>query len=219
MKRLIIIIVTGTLTLMFLLPNSSLASGVKGGIKLGVSSAKFHSDDLADLEALLGLDSKSRIGLCAGGFITFNITEMFAIQPEVLYTMKGAKYESEIFGETLKIWINLAYLEIPVLAKIIVPTPGRVKPSIFAGPVFALKLSSKIKFEALGQSSEEDIENMKGREFGLIIGAGLDFGFGALGKGKMTLDIRYNLALSKIYDVEGNDLKNGAFSLMVGFSF
>ena len=221
MKRLIAIIATGALAFMFLLPNSSLASGIKGGFKIGASMAKLHGDDVEDLTDLFGEDQKSRIGFCAGGFITFNITDMFAIQPEVLYTMKGTKYEEEILGETLKVWIKLDYLEIPVLVKIIVPTPGGVKPFLFAGPVLALKLSGKIKAEYAGESEEDDIEDedMKSTDFGLVIGAGVDFGLGVPGTGKMTLDVRYSLGLSTISAFEGDDVKNGVFSLMVGFSF
>jgi hypothetical protein len=221
-KRLITIIVTGALAFMFLLPNSSSAAGIKGGLKIGVSSAKLYGDDVGDFEGLLGEGLKSRIGFCAGGFITFNITEMFAIQPEVLYTMKGVRWEGGINGATpLKIWIKLDYLEIPVLVKIIVPTPGGVKPFLFAGPVLALKLSSKVKAEYAGDSEEEDIEdeNMKSTDFGLVIGAGVDFGLGIPGTGKMTLDVRYSLGLSTISAFEGDDVKNGVFSLMVGFSF
>lgn len=220
MKRLNTIIVTGALALMFLLPNSSLASGIKGGLKIGVSSAKLHGDDVGDLEDLFGEDLKSRIGFSVGGFITFNISEMFAIQPEVLYTMKGLRYEEEIFGETLKVWMKLDYLEIPVLVKIIFPSPGGVNPYLFAGPAVAIKLSAKVKAEIAGESEEEPIEEgLKSTDFGLVIGAGVDFGFGASGMGKMTLDVRYSLGLSTISDFEGDDVKNGAFSLMVGFSF
>ena len=62
---------------------------------------------------------------------------------------------------------------------------------------------------------------MKSTDFGLVIGAGVDFGLGVPGTGKITLDVRYSLGLSTIADVEGEevDIKNGAFSLMVGFSF
>ena len=225
MKRLIAIIVTGALTLMFLLPNSSLATGVKGGIKIGVSSAKLHGEDVEELDDYLGEDLKSNTGICAAGFITINITEMFAIQPEVLYIKKGTKYEEGINGETGTLWFNLTYLEIPVLAKIMVPTQGSVKPFLFAGPAVALKLSTKLKAEVGGDSieveSEELNEMLKGTDFGLVIGGGLDIGLGAPGTGSISVDIRYSLGLTNIFDVEGEEIKvrNGAFSLMVGFSF
>jgi hypothetical protein len=99
------------------------------------------------------------------------------------------------------------------------PSPGGAKPFLFAGPVLALKLSGKGKFEYGAESDEEDIEDMKSTDFGLVIGAGVDFGLGVPGTGKMTLDVRYSLGLSTISDFEGEDIKNGVFSLMVGFSF
>jgi hypothetical protein len=219
-KRLITIIVTGALAFMLLLPNSSLAAEIKGGLKIGANSAKLYGDDVGELEDFLGEDWKSRIGFSVGGFITFDINEMFAIQSEVLYTMKGLRWEGEINGATpLKVWIKLDYLEIPVLVKIMPGTQGSIKPYLFAGPAVAIKVSGKVKAEFEGESDEEDLEDVKGTDFGLVIGAGVDFGFGASGKGKMTLDVRYTLGLSTISDFEGEDIKNGVFSLMVGYSF
>jgi hypothetical protein len=220
-KRLITIIVTGALALMLLLPNSSLATEIKGGLKIGATSAKLYGDDVGELDDFLGEDWKSRIGFCAGGFITFDITEMLAIQSEVLYTMKGLKWEGEINGATpLKILLKLDYLEIPVLLKIMPGTQGSVKPYLFAGPAVSIKVSSKVKAEFEGESEEEPIEEgLKGTDFGLVIGAGADFGLGALGKGNFSVDVRYSLGLSTISDFEGDDIKNGVFSLMVGYSF
>ncbi len=136
--------------------------------------------------------------------------------------MKGLKWEGEVNGATpLKIWIKLDYLEIPVLLKIMPGTQGSVKPYLFAGPAVSIKVSSKVKAEFEGESEEEPIEEevLKGTDFGLVIGAGADFGLGAPGMGKLTVDIRYSLGLSTISEFEGDDVKNGAFSLMVGFSF
>lgn len=220
MKKLITIIATGVLTLMLLLPNPSSATGIKGGLKIGANSAKLYGDDVGNLEDLLGEGLKSRIGFSVGGFITFNIAEMFAIQSEVLYTMKGLRWEGEINGATpLKVWIKLDYLEIPVLVKIMPGTQGSVKPYLFAGPAVAIKVSGKVKAEFEGESDEEVLEDVKSTDFGLVIGAGADFGLGAYGRGSLSVDIRYTLGLSTISDFEGDDVKNGVFSLMVGYSF
>jgi hypothetical protein len=219
MKRFIAIIITGIFALMFLLPNPSSAAEIKWGLKIGAVSAKLYGDVVEELEALLGEESKSRIGFSVGGFITFNIAKVFAIQFEILYTMKGIKYEGEIIGTTIKAWWELDYLEVPVLAKIIIPTKGGVKPYLFAGPAVALKLSGKMKTEYGGEPGEGDVEDMKGTDFGLVIGGGLDFGLGSSGRGSLSVDIRYNLGLFSISEFEGGDMKNGVFSLMVGYSF
>ena len=57
---------------------------------------------------------------------------------------------------------------------------------------------------------------MKSTDFGLVFGGGVDFG---LGKGYFTIDLRYTLGLTTISDFEDEDVKNGAFSLMLGYSF
>lgn len=223
MKRLIAIIVTGALALMLLLPSSSLAQEIRGGLKLGLNMANIHGTDVANFENETEESWGSKIGFCVGGYISFKIGEMFAIQPEVFYTMKGAKIETTLLGETAKLKLKFSYLEIPVLAKLLISTQSNVKPSLFVGPTLAIKLSGKMWAEWAGESDEEDIEDMKGTDFGLIIGGGIDFGLDAASKRKIMVDLRYILGLTTIHkSVEGEeivDVKNGVFSLMVGFSF
>lgn len=106
---------------------------------------------------------------------------------------------------------------------LVIPTQSTVKPSLFAGPALAIKLSGKVWAEYAGESDEDDIEDTKGTDFGLIIGGGIDFGLGADSKGKITVDLRYILGLTTIYkSVAGEeivDVKNGALSLLIGYSF
>ncbi len=218
MKKFISMSVTGALALMLMLPSPSSAAELKVGFKIGVCSAKLSGEGV-DMGDFLSEDLKSKWGYCVGGFVTYSINDMFAIQPEVLYTMKGAKYKDEIGGEILKLWINLTYLEIPVLAKITVPTLGVFKPTLFAGPAVALKLSGKTKREFMGTTIEEDIEDTKGTDFGFVVGAGIDLGLGAFGAGKLTVDLRYTLGLTTISEFENDEVKNGVFSLMAGISF
>jgi len=213
MKKTVKVMLIGAVALMLLLPNSSLAKGITGGLKIGMNSAKLHGEDIKEMEEELGEELKSKWGLCAGGFIRFNISETFAIQPEVLYTMKGGKFEETIDGETMKFEMNFSYLEIPVLLKLTIPTPGGIKPSLFAGPALAIKLSGKEKLVYAGETiEEEDIEEMKDTDFGLIIGAGVDFW-------NLTVDLRYVLGLNTFSTEEDVDAKHGVISLIVGYSF
>ena len=214
MKRLIITIFA--IVVVFTLSSASVsAQGLTAGLKAGMNIANVHGDDVKLAEAL-GFEVSSNIGLCAGGFITYTLNDMFAIQPELLFTMKGAKIEGAGYKETVKV----NYLEIPVLAKLSIPTPGTVKPSLFVGPSLAIKLSAKVEWEEAGESGEEDIsEEVKSTDFGLVFGGGVDF---ALGQGKLTIDARYTLGLTKVREPEEGeeiDMKNGAISIMVGYFF
>ena len=213
MKKTVKVTLVGAVAIMLLLPSLSLAKGIKVGFKIGMNYADLFGEEARAMEELLGTDLKSKWGLCAGGFIQFNISKVFAIQPEFLYTMKGARMEEEVLGETLKVAFNFSYLEVPVLVKLMIPTPGGVKPSLFFGPAIAFKLSAKSKMEYAGQTDEEDLSDvMENTEFGFVIGGGLDFG-------KLMFDLRYNLGLTSISIDEDEEIKNGVISLKVGFSF
>jgi hypothetical protein len=213
MKKTVKAMLIGAVVIMLLLPSLSLAKEITAGFKIGVNYADVFGDDVAAMEALLGADFKSKLGLCAGGFIQINLGKVLAIQPEFLYTMKGARMEEEILGETLKVAFNLSYLEVPVLVKLMIPTPGGVKPSLFVGPSISFKLSTKLKTEFLGDTTEEDLsDDMENTGFGLIFGGGLDFG-------KLRFDVRYSLGLTSISIYEDEEIKNGVFSLKVGYSF
>lgn len=176
------------------------------GIKGGLNIASLSGDEMDDLD--------SRMGLAAGAYLSVPVVPSLSIQPEVLYMMKGA---TESFNGT-DVTIQLDYLEIPILVKYSFGVPGApARPSIFAGPAFGLNLSSKVKAEAGGESVEEDLEDIKDTDLGLVFGAGLAFHLSGYSLG---LDVRYNLGLTSIDDTgEGFDVKNNVISLLVSFGF
>lgn len=213
MNKTIKAILIGGVALILLLPSTSLALGIKGGFKIGMNYADLFGEEVDLMEQTLGTEVKAKWGLSAGGFIQLNIAKVLAIQPEFMYTVKGARMEEEILGETVKVGFNLSYLEVPVLVKLMIPTPGNVKPSLFVGPAVAIKLSAKQKTEYAGQTDTEDLsDDMEDTEFGLIFGGGLDIG-------KITFDIRYSLGLTTISVYEGEEIKNSVISVKVGFTF
>ncbi len=213
MKKTTKAFLIGALALVLLLPGTSLAKGIKAGFKIGMNNADFFGEEAKELEQDLGTELKSKWGVCAGGFIQLNLGNVLAIQPEFQYTMKGARMEEELAGETFKVAYNLSYLEVPVLVKFMIPTSGGVKPNLFVGPAIAIKLSAKLKMEYLGETEKEDVsDDMEDTEFGLIFGGGLDFG-------KLMFDVWYGLGLTTLSKYEGEEIKNGVISFKVGYSF
>jgi len=216
MKRLIIL--TVAFVLMFAMSSFAFEPGLTGyGLKAGVNMANFSGDDV-DIE---GADKKMRLGFSAGGFVTYSISEMFALQPEVFYTMKGAKYEAEDGDVTFK----YDYLEIPVLAKVTIPTEGNIAPNLFIGPALAINLSAKAKADVdIGgyeAGVELDVKDWtKSTDFGLVFGAGVDIG---MPHSAITVDGRYVLGLATTHEAEEGeeeeDIKNGVISFMVGYTF
>lgn len=220
MKRLTVTL----FAIVLLLSISSLASaqGLTGyGVKAGLNLANISEDWSDDWD---GVDKKMRMGFCVGGFVTYSINEMFAVQPEALYTMKGAKWESSDEG-----WNDeekLTYLEIPVLAKITIPTQGNIAPNLFVGPALGILLSAKYHEEWDSESHEHDIKDeMKSTEFALVLGAGAEIG---MPHSAITIDGRYTLGLTNTCEPYTDpetgeetecDEKNGVISFIVGYSF
>jgi len=221
MKNSIVVCIAAVFILMPALSQPVRAQGVMvKGVKFGANFSNFHGEAVNppdDTDGDFGWNNK--IGFCAGGFLTLKAGEILAFQPEVLITTKGAQDEEEFQGQKFSAKITLTYLEIPLLAKIIVPAQGSVKPNLFVGPALALKLNGKSKVTTPTLSREEDVENLKSSEFSLVAGAGLDFALPGGGIFLM-LEGRYVLGLTSIDDSAAEaDIKNKAFSFLLGVGF
>ncbi len=186
---------------------SQLGYGAKGGINF----TTFGGKDAGSPD--------SRMGIALGGFLTYNLVELFTLQPELLYTTKGAVYKGFIGGTPATSTVSGSYLEIPVVVKLNIPLAG-VKsffPNIYVGPALGFLLSAKVKTEVGSQTQETDIKNTtKGTDFGFILGTSVDV---PLSFGKFAIDLRYNLGLTSTDDTAAKaDVVNRAFYIMIGFT-
>lgn len=207
MKKLLSVILAASFLLLVAAPATSEA-GIKFGLRLGGNTAKLTGDDIQDIEETI----KSKTGLVAGVFLAINLGKIVTIQPEVLYTMKGTKLEDSLGEYSGKLYGD--YLEIPLLLKIRIPTPG-IQPAIFAGPSVGFKLREKLTFDGQDVPLEESL--LENNDYGAIFGAGLDLGR------HFMIDVRYSLGLKKVLTaIEGEepvDVKNGVWSATIGIAF
>jgi hypothetical protein len=164
-------------------------TGLTGkGIKAGLNLADMVGDDAE------GLDMK--LGFGGGGFITYNFTPQFAIQPELLYMMKGPKEEVTDGVNVYEFKWKMTYLELPVLFKFTPAMEGNVKPNLFAGPAISLLLSSDLELEELSVDIKDAMRSM---DFGIAFGGGLGFQMETM---TITFDARYTIGLTKPVDHE-----------------
>jgi len=218
MRSLAKLAVVGAVAGLLVFPSLSSAAPPKFGLKAGLNVADIHGADVGTLESLFGSSWKAKLGFCGGGFVIFPLSKGMAVQAEALYTQKGAEMSGTIdIGagpEPFKLYWNTDYLEIPVLFRYGFETKGRLKPFLFAGPALGIKMSAKLKVEAEGESADQDISNFRSTDFGLVFGGGVDIG-------KISIDFRYTMGLTKLLESEGQtaDIKNGVFTLMVGYCF
>lgn len=210
MKKLTAVLVIGMFVGLVFLPRPA-AADVRLGIKGGANMARLNGEDLALLEDTW----KSKLGFCVGGFLAISLGDVLTIQPEVLYTMKGAEFtEVEIITYTGKLFLD--YIEIPVLLKLRLPVGG-IAPFVFAGPSVGFILSEKLKlFEDGEYIGEEPIEDeIKNVDYGAVFGGGLELGR------SFHIDVRYSLGLQKLgaEGLDALDIKNGVLSATVGIAF
>lgn len=187
-------------------PLPAAAQPVTGGIKAGVVFAS-----VPNFESVTDLSTSVRTGVTGGGFVRFAIGKRFALQPEVLYTQKGV--EGEESGA--KITVELAYLEVPLLARYDFGA-GTTRGYVFGGPSFALELDAVSKSSFGGESHEEDIgDDVERFEFALVAGAGVEFG-------RFLVEGRYSEGLTDIPKGDTDldeSLRSRTFAILAGIRF
>ena len=213
MKKLTVVLVA--IAFMAFLASAALAQGMMEkmsfGIKGGVNLAKPWGDDVPD-------DAKWRLGANIGAFMSYQFHDMFAIQPEVYYAMKGWKEE---FGDTT-FTAKMDYVDIVVLGKLLIPMEGMVQPCLFVGPCLGINIKKDYEVDPVppGVEGEGELEEIKSTDFGAVLGASLDI---EISEGYMLLlDIRYNMGLTTIHDPDegdASDVKNQAITFMAGIAF
>lgn len=192
MKKIGAIAMAAVFVAMMALPRPAEA-GVRFGIKGGANVATVNGDFVDALG-----DWQNTVGFCGGIFLEFNLGKVLTLQPEVLYTMKGA--------DTGDGKLKFDYIEIPVLLKLRIPI-GSVHPFLFAGPAFGFTLKSAL--------AGIEVEDFPTSDYSAVLGGGLQLGR------SVHLDVRYTMGLQKleIPDLEAIDLKNGVLSATIGLAF
>ena len=189
--------------LLFSITSSTFAKGLEVGVKGGLNFSNYY-------------DSSEgwKRGFCAGVFSNFEMSTVFGIRAEFIYTQKGAKHLVYIQYPTGTSMTALDYLEIPIFVKLTEPTQGMFRPYLLVGPYVAYNLAATLKWEYDGDVDEYDLDDdIKDWDYGIAIGGGFDL---VMPVGKIVFDGRYTVGLTSFK--EDSDIKNRAISFMLGYS-
>lgn len=163
--------------------DSGTTSGAEFGVKGGVNFSNLYTEDVDDNNVLTSFN--------AGFYAKLPITESVAIQPEFLYSRKGAElvYDNAFAQGTAKFKLN--YVEVPVLLKVNILENF----NIHAGPYFAYLIDAQVTNEASNANFdfEQNFENDDFNKFDAGLSAGFGFDFDNLGIG-----FRYNYGLTTV---------------------
>ncbi len=213
MKRSVVALCAFLLLAAFM-PRPATAASIDLGVKGGLALSNLRWTGEGPEEGWCNL-TKPVFGV----FAAFNLSQTFAIQPELYLWMAGAQIEDSFEGDTFKMQFLFNYLHIPVLAKVHLIKEGKVRPILFAGPAFSFLMTAKQKAWYNGSpKGEEDVkEYLKSTDLSAVFGGGLEF---YLNKIMLVLDVRYNLGFTNI-DKESEDttIKNKAIMIMAGIGF
>lgn len=185
-----------------LVATASPAQAQGNGVIVGLNFANLDYKE-ADVP-----ESDRRTGLVGGVFVNMPLGSSVSIQPEFLYSQKGAKF-TDAGGEAT---VELDYLDIPVLARI--TSGGRNGLVIVGGPSFGFKLRARSKIDANGTKEDEDIgDEIESFDFGIVVGAGIQ-------GGSFFLDGRYQWGRSNINKSKTEpEVRNKVISVLAGIKF
>ena len=210
MKKLVIL--TGLFCL--LISPALKAQESHAGIKGGVNLSSLTIDD--------NTDKNLKIGFHAGVYDKIALSESFAIQPELLYSVKGIKmnYDDNTFAEGDSKF-NLNYIDLPVKFVLNLSEDFEIQFGPYVSYLVSANMDTDAElFDAFPIDSDDEIdrENFRSIDYGLSAGLGFDLD-------PMIIGFNYNMGLTPVAkddevseDILG-DAKNAVIQVYVGLKF
>jgi hypothetical protein len=208
-----------TSILLFLVLGSSTfyAQDFYYGPKIGinVNHLTFSGNDAKEWQD----NSKFMVSSHIGGFVEIVYSEFFSVQPELLYSIKGARFKDPAEDDYKSAYV-LKNITLPIMFKYFV----KEQVSLELGPQVSYLLSAKnievngifssnLGSEAAGIDVHDEFNHLD---------IGIAAGVGYITKTGFYLGARYEyglLDISESTEMWDNTLKNGTIMVSAGFSF
>ena len=218
MKKILILVTALAITIGATAQENPLTYGVKAGLNI----SQFSSGSVEAMGMSEDYDATgAAIGFFVSGHVNYSFGQFFGIQPELSFSMQGAK-DSE-GDHSLTQCYN--YINIPVLFE--------VKPmtnfSIFVGPQIGFNIYKSMTEKMGGESvtiSGSEVDDflkeagLKTNSFDLAAVVGLQYAI----NGQFLISARYNVGFTTVLDsdVSGMSVSGGnnrVFQLGIGYTF
>lgn len=171
----------------------------RAGIKGGLNVSNLITDDVTD--------KNPRYGFHAGIYGQLFANEGFAIQPELNFSTKGNKVETQFGVIDQETKFNLSYLDVPVLAVFKLGNAAE----IHAGAYWAYLVGANIDTDGDLRDGFVDLDrdNFDDWDYGLVGGVGFNLG-------DIQIGARYNYGLNTIARSAGARAMLGSTKNSVG---
>ena len=150
------------------------------GVKGGFNMSNLYSNDANDDNVLYGFN--------AGVYATLPVSDFIAIQPEILFTTKGAELDYNNAFATGNAKFRLNYIEVPLLVRVNITKNFNVH----AGGYASYLVSSKVTGDGdINFDQEINTDDLNKFDAGLSAGVGVDFN-------PVSIGLRYNYGLTTV---------------------
>jgi hypothetical protein len=203
------------------------------GIKAGAALSTVNEDGEGYSQD--DVEKKSVLTPVIGLTYDLNLSNVFTLQPELLFSQSGGRSTYNVLGTSTESTHRINYLELPVLAKLQLGNADGEGTGVYlaAGPFVGYAFSGKQKVVSkLGETvvfeseidyfdeNEDDWDyEAKRLNYGLVGAAGLTVG-------KVALDLRYNFGLNNLLDNDADNtndskpvLQTRGIALTLGYRF
>ncbi len=163
-------------------------TGIKYGVKGGYNLATFSGNDSH------GVEYKS--GFTAGLYANFGIADNISIQPEVLFSQKGASIDNFQGLPTTRFKTTLEYIDVPVLARVNTGEDGK---GLFfeLGPQASFLVHNR-DFTQTGNTSTQRTDNTNNADLNKTVFAYVG-GIGYQITNGLSLGLRYTGDFTQVY--------------------
>jgi len=165
-----------------------------------------------------------RQGAITGVYLHLPINRIVSVRPELLFSLRGGRTLIQVAGGGISdLDIELAYLELPVLVRVVRPR-GRIRPAVFGGPSVALQIgcdfllvtdTTSTRFTCGEPESERFLSQVEGWDVAWVAGAAIEL---HLPRTTLSLQGRYTEGLRSILG-EPVDLRNRGMAVLFGLTF
>lgn len=188
-----------------------------------------------NMSNLTGLEENSmKVGFNIGVGMEYQFTEMWSIQPSLMFSTKGTKQDFSEDGYKDEYTYNPMYLELPIMAAARFAIADNQNIVVKAGPYLAYGIGGKVKNswsddDESGEDKYDIFKDVKDEDGDIVNAASKKFDFG-IGVGvayeinKFFVDLTGSFGLTKLSDGinakgEKTSVKNMNFSIGVGYKF
>jgi len=162
---------------------------------------------------------EARQGAVTGVYLSAPLGRNLFLRPELLFALKGGRTGLILDdGSTANVDLDLAYIDMPLLARVTIPT-GRVRPVLFAGPSVGFQIGCDIQVITADTTARFSCDSgqvviFRTLDFGLVGGGGVEVGWA---QSALSFEVRYTSSIRSI--VDGGRVRNRAFDVMLALTF